>query len=103
MGDSAMKLPKYKCHKEVRAAKIVAVENGDDGKARVLTVRIDGNDHRIVPGEGWWKRAAIPDVTAIASGYYVQYDDNYASWSPAKAFEDGYTRVVEPQPPTEVV
>jgi hypothetical protein len=26
-------------------------------------------------------------------GYYVQYDDGYKSFSPAKAFEEGYTRL----------
>jgi hypothetical protein len=27
-------------------------------------------------------------------GYYVVYADGYKSYSPAKAFEDGYTQVV---------
>lgn len=26
-------------------------------------------------------------------GYYVVYDDGYKSWSPAKAFEEGYTKI----------
>ena len=26
-------------------------------------------------------------------GYYVVYDDGYKSYSPAKAFEDGYTLI----------
>ena len=26
-------------------------------------------------------------------GYLVQYSDNYASWSPKKAFEDGYIKI----------
>jgi hypothetical protein len=26
-------------------------------------------------------------------GYFVQYDDGYKSFSPAKAFEEGYTRI----------
>lgn len=26
-------------------------------------------------------------------GYYVVYQDGYASYSPAKAFEEGYTRI----------
>jgi hypothetical protein len=26
-------------------------------------------------------------------GYYVVYQDGYASWSPSKAFEDGYSRI----------
>ena len=32
-------------------------------------------------------RAAKP------GGYYVRYPDGYESWSPAEAFEDGYTLV----------
>lgn len=27
-------------------------------------------------------------------GYFVVYEDSYESYSPAKAFEDGYTRIV---------
>jgi hypothetical protein len=29
-------------------------------------------------------------------GYYVLYDDGYESWSPAAAFESGYTLVSKP-------
>lgn len=28
-----------------------------------------------------------------AGGYYVVYDDGYKSFSPAKAFEEGYTLI----------
>ena len=28
-----------------------------------------------------------------AGGYYVRYPDGYESWSPAEAFEEGYTLV----------
>lgn len=28
-----------------------------------------------------------------AGGYFVVYKDGYESWSPAEAFEEGYTRV----------
>ena len=28
-----------------------------------------------------------------AGGYYVVYDDGYKSYSPAKAFEEGYVRI----------
>ena len=28
-----------------------------------------------------------------AGGYYVVYADGYKSFSPAEAFEDGYTRI----------
>jgi hypothetical protein len=26
-------------------------------------------------------------------GYYVEYEDGYASWSPAEAFESGYDQL----------
>ena len=29
----------------------------------------------------------------VAGGYYVVYKDGYKSWSPAKAFEDGYSKL----------
>ena len=32
-------------------------------------------------------------VPLTDGGYYVLYDDNYSSFSPAKAFEEGYTRM----------
>ena len=28
-----------------------------------------------------------------AGGYFVVYKDGYKSWSPAEAFEDGYTKI----------
>lgn len=28
-----------------------------------------------------------------AGGYFVAYEDGYKSWSPAEAFESGYTRL----------
>ena len=31
--------------------------------------------------------------TPQLGGYYVVYDDGYSSFSPAKAFEEGYTRL----------
>lgn len=84
-------LPRYKCHKEVWALKIEAVKdptepgNETDG-SRILIftekpfapIRVD---HEYV-------RKHKPE----AGGYYVVYADGYKSFSPAKAFEDGYTR-----------
>lgn len=29
----------------------------------------------------------------VAGGYFVVYEDGYESFSPAKAFEEGYTRI----------
>jgi hypothetical protein len=84
-----MNLPAYRSHKIVRAARIAAIEGEADGSA---TLSLD------VPGEAVWPRVTVgspwmakhdPEV----GGYYVVYEDGYASYSPAKAFEDGYTPI----------
>ena len=55
---------------------------------------------RHLPGTG--RVDALPDEDLAdvvekhnpeAGGYYVVYEDGYKSFSPAKAFEEGYTRI----------
>lgn len=73
-------LPRYRCHKEVHALKI----------ARVAGTLLVPADPRFAPfdvPEGFVERHR-PE----AGGYYVVYADGYASFSPGKAFEEGYTR-----------
>lgn len=94
-------LPFYQCHKQVRALKIVGVEdlpattiNADDGSAfrRPGGIRLlfEAPFDPIDKTAEW---AIRHDVKA--GGYYVVYEDGYASFSPADAFEDGYTRIIE--------
>ena len=79
-------LPSYACHKIVRAAKILRV----DQSIPCLVVEIDGEERGLLPAsEDYWARARNAGETA---GYYVLYGDGYESWSPTEAFEDGYTR-----------
>ncbi len=77
---SEAQFPRYKCHKEVRAVKIVHVA-GDT----------------IVPEMGYAPFAVSAEYLEKhkpqAGGYYVRYADGYASYSPSKAFEDGYTPI----------
>lgn len=82
-----MELPEYVCHKRVRAAKIVAVEYdfGDDGGLRSATLRFADGSKDV---EKEWILKHAPR----AGGYFVEYEDGYQSFSPAKAFELGYTR-----------
>jgi hypothetical protein len=75
-----MELPRYKCHKVVRAAKIVAIDFG---------TRLDLMPHGVVEVDPNW----VTDKRAQVGGYYVVYEDGYASFSPAKTFEDGYTLI----------
>ena len=89
-------MPKYICHKTVWALKITEVvldstlaqkENRettggafltpDDGRYGQITV-----DHEYI-------RKHNPE----AGGYYVVYEDGYKSFSPAEAFEKGYTLI----------
>ena len=77
-------MPKYKCHKEVGALKITGMEPTVKG---ALLETADGHDSILVDNE-WWDRHK-PET----GGYYVVYEDGYKSYSPAKAFEEGYTKI----------
>lgn len=82
-------MPRYKCHKQVWALKIADMKIHQD-KSVTITPEDDGHGV-FTTGAGWWadRFNADPDDP----GYYVVYDNGYTSWSPTKAFEDGYTRV----------
>lgn len=88
------KLPQWKCHKVVSAAKITRIfTDGSDGSAN-LVLRLTRDDdpvlgHTSVEKPAEWMERFKPET----GGYYVVYEDGYASFSPAKAFEDGYTRI----------
>jgi hypothetical protein len=88
----AKELPKWKCHKIVHAAKIKEVvddtkpENETDG-SRLLVLEEPGFLPIRVNRD--WVRKHEPSN----GGYFVVYDDNYTSFSPAKAFEEGYDRI----------
>lgn len=79
---------KFISHKEVHAGKITAVNTSDSGGYKVEY--LDAN-HRpawtVVPWKWWDKHRPEP------GGYLVQYRDGYLSYSPAQAFEEGYTRI----------
>jgi hypothetical protein len=87
-------MPRYKCHKEVWALKIKSIEQAPADQERANA----GGDWYIVPEEEGYARFLVGHDDYIkkhmpeAGGYYVVYDDGYKSYSPAKAFEEGYTR-----------
>ena len=80
-------LPRYRSHKVVHALKIKEVMRNDIG-GFVIIPADDGFDP-IEPYGDWIGRfkGLVDDL-----GYYVRYEDGYESWSPTKAFEEGYTR-----------
>ena len=91
---ASVEMPRYKCHKEVWALKIKTIEFDSD-KARAEQRETDGSA-TITPEEDRYAPFRV-DSNYVhkhkpeAGGYYVVYADGYKSFSPAKAFEDGYS------------
>lgn len=77
-------LPLYKCHKKVKAFKIDEITFDSDSENRAMLkgyclVKVDHN----------YLKKHNPQV----GGYYVRYADGYESFSPAEAFESGYSLI----------
>lgn len=82
--NASIELPKYKCHKHVWALKIAAITNFDDGSA---TFDFEDTRYASKPFSAEWVVKHKPQP----GGYWVVYQDGYQSYSPADAFEAGYT------------
>ena len=92
--ESEREMPRYKCHKEVWALKIARIEFDHD-KARAENRETDGSA-TITPAEDGYAPFKVPHDyvrkhNPQTGGYYVVYKDGYKSFSPADAFEDGYS------------
>ena len=95
--DSVMsEMPKYQSHKTVHALKIKAIVF--DWELAKETNRETDGSATITPEEEGYAPFKVdhqyvhkhkPQV----GGYYVVYKDGYKSWSPAEAFEEGYTKL----------
>ena len=86
-------MQRYKSQKEVWAGKIQGVHMAGDGDRvaeRVTRIQVGGRQYE-VPAD--FSARGTPEI----GDWLVQYDDGYISWSPAKAFEEGYTLVEERQ------
>jgi hypothetical protein len=68
--------------------KIAAIEINKDGSAKIAPA--DDGYSIIETALGFKERFKGFDADL---GYYVKYADGYESWSPTKAFEEGYTQV----------
>ena len=107
MGNCGREMPRYKSHKHVWALKIKAIEIANPPTIQELQDILDGKltatDEEIVGAiitpeeEGYGafpvSRKYVLKHDPKVGGYYVVYADGYKSWSPAQAFEEGYTRV----------
>lgn len=81
-------LPKYRSHKIVQAAPIIAVSPQHD---YVVVENDTTRDGVRIPVDPKLFARGVPE----AGAYFVVYDDGYQSWSPKAAFEGGYTRIDE--------
>ena len=80
-------MPKYECHKIVWALKIKRLTDFvlED---RVL-MEFENPEYSPIEFVGDWIRKHEPQE----GGYYVVYKGGYESYSPAEAFEEGYTLI----------
>jgi hypothetical protein len=90
-GSAQAEMPRYQCHKKVWALKIKEVETTDrtkDGKYNCYLAFEDGRYASIAIGQEYHEKHAPK-----AGGYLVVYEDGYRSFSPADAFEAGYSLI----------
>lgn len=79
-------MPLYKCHKVVGALKIDKIVPKTDGGVMLHFV---ATTYAPIRMDRDWVEKHDPQ----AGGYFVVYKDGYKSFSPAKAFESGYTLI----------
>ena len=97
--DRDANLPAYQCHKKVRALKISDIQpKMTDSDPRGYAYP-NGALLSLLTPEGKFHGARAVNQPYIdkhnpkIGGYWVLYEDGYQSFSPAKAFEDGYTLI----------
>ncbi len=88
--DKGREWPKYKCHKVVEALKITTSVESDNGRTEL---RVEDFPPIYMDTETSARFKFKDDEGNHDMGYYVVYPDGYVSWSPTKAFNEGYTRL----------
>ena len=83
-------MPKYKSHKVVYALKIKEIRtkhvSPSDGSIVIVPEEKGYSPFRV-------EKDYVEKHNPKVGDYYVVYKDGYKSWSPAEAFEEGYTKV----------
>lgn len=92
---TAAEMPRYQCHKQVHALKVANVYVTGEGVDEHIELSfLDSGYAPIRPSAEWIdKNLRGKEPTSLIRGYYVVYSGGYASWSPEKEFDDGYTRI----------
>jgi hypothetical protein len=94
MSEAASEMPKYQCHKQVWALRIKNIEVFEQGSPNALAGAACITPFEIGYAPFFVDQAYLDKHNPQIGGYYVVYDDGYKSWSPAQAFEQGYTRII---------
>lgn len=82
-------MPRWQCHKIVGGMRIIAINALPDSPDIQLVLQDEQvGIQPVIVARSWYEKHK-PEVT----GYYVLYEDDYTSYSPAVAFENGYHRV----------
>lgn len=84
-----MPLPQYQCHKIVSAVRIAELIMIAGTPTIFPVISPTTGDQASIPVSLAYYNKHQPRV----GGYYVRYEDGYESYSPAEAFEQGYTRI----------
>ncbi len=87
-------LPRYRSHKIVEAAPIYTDGGQAIGEPHVVVDLPDGKPVAVHVPASFFARGK-PE----RGDYLVRYEDGYLSWSPKKAFEEGYTLISDDPPP----
>lgn len=88
-------MQKFKSHKVVEAAKIARISLRERGSDWDLWLIFEDTSYVVVPRNWADRHAPRPEeLESLVGGYLVRYLDGYTSWSPAEAFEEGYTSLV---------
>ena len=87
MSQVQCEMPRYQCHKKVWAIKIKEIEHDSTNGSAKIVPADDGYESFVIPAEFVQKHS--PEE----GGYIVYYPGGYKSFSPAKAFEEWYSKI----------
>jgi hypothetical protein len=90
MNDQQKEMPRYKSHKTVWALKISGLRHtGAPDQESDGSLWMDPVESGYAPIK--LDAAYVRKHSPVVGGYFVTYPDGYKSFSPEKAFNEGYT------------
>ncbi len=99
MNLTVREMPRYQCHKKVWALKIKEINRHTNPNPEpMVSTSDDAYGATIIPAEAGYgpffvEAEYLRKHRPTVGGYYVMYEDGYVSYSPAPAFESGYTLI----------